>query len=142
MNRFTKISNTGKDLKDTAKKWNAVRDNTTGLIWSARNVGKEQLSHAKADAAAKAVDLCGASDWRLPTVEELFCLADRTRSTPAIDTAFFKCHSSWYWSSSAVAGGPDYAWGVDFYYGYSDYGNRYDTAFVRAVRGPVAVPGQ
>ena len=134
--RFVKISDTGTELPPDAPEWAAVLDQAAGLMWSTNNVGKGELKHAAAEKAVAALDLAGAQDWRLPAVEELFLLADRTRYNPAIDTAFFpSCKSDWYWSSSPDASAPAvFAWLVYFGGGHAAYISRDCTAFVRAVR--------
>lgn len=120
MNSFTKTK---------VGKVAAVKDNTTGLIWQAKGSPK-RLTYAKAEEYVKKLG----DGWRLPTVEELFCLADRTREAPAIDTDYFECESSWYWSSTPYAGDSDYAWIVYFGNGDSSWNGRDDGGFVRAVR--------
>ena len=86
--------------------------------------------------AVNAQGLCGASDWRLPAREELHSIVSYDRINPAIDTEYFPdTPSTWFWSSSSVAGYPDSAWLVYFYDGsVYDYYKLYDSA-VRLVRG-------
>jgi hypothetical protein len=74
-------------------------------------------------------------DWRLPTVHELFSLADHSRVNPAIDPCFSYTAADYYWSSTTYAYGPDYAWGVYFLTGSVGYGYKSFYGFVRAVRG-------
>lgn len=77
---------------------------------------------------------CGASDWRLPTKEELLSLVNFAQinlpsGNPLIDTAYFpNTVSGWFWSStpavsdasgSTISGG----WFVDFGNDGSDGGN-------------------
>jgi len=51
------------------------------------------------------------TDWRLPTIQELFTLVDYSRCNPAIDTTIFpNTEASSYWSSTAYAHNPNYAW--------------------------------
>lgn len=106
------------------------------LMWT-HTLGEKNFKGAQALIdKANAEKLGGYSDWRLPTIEELFCLADRTRSSPAIDKDAF--HDTpdygWYWSSTPYAPGSGYAWGVDFHGGYS-HGLAHDYDYgVRAVR--------
>ena len=135
MSRFIKVDAKGKQLAAGAKKWVAVIDSATGLMFTADDVG-DARNHADAEAAVAALTLAGFSDWRLPTVEELFALADRTRVNPAIDAAFFpSCKSDWYWASSAWAPAPaGGAWIVDFHNGTSYSARRNGKARVRAVR--------
>ena len=142
MERFTKVDSKGKSLPATAKKWDAVIDNTTGLMWSAADVGGS-MPHADAEKKVSGLKLAGASDWRLPTVEELFPLADRSRYDPAIDTAYFPtCKSDWYWTASSWAPSPaSGAWIVGFRGGDSGGDARGSNARVRAVRS-VSSAGQ
>lgn len=80
--------------------------------------------------------LCGATDWRMPTVKELEGIADMGRLSPAIDPVFFpNTPSSYVWSGSPLAGGPSYAWVVGFYYGNASYDYRDYGYHVRLVRG-------
>lgn len=134
MSRFTKIGADGAKLDDAAKEWVAALDNTTGLLWSVEET--KRLTWKKASAAVAKMDAAGFTDWRLPTVEELFLLADRTKHSPAIDTAYFPdCKSDWYWTSTPAASSPsDCAWLVLFYYGFAYWGNRSLDYCVRAVR--------
>jgi hypothetical protein len=134
MNRFTKIGKDGAKLDDGANEWVAVLDNTTGLIWDAGET--EELNFAAAQSHANGSEVAGFKDWRLPTVEELFMLADRTKFEPAIDKGFFpNCHNDWYWTGTVVAKYPaDCAWLVDFDDGGADWGAQNDGYRVRAVR--------
>lgn len=84
-----------------------------------------------------AVGLCGASDWRLPSREELHSLLNLDRINPAIDTDYFPNTMAWsplyyhehraYLSSSASPNSAAgwgviwgmHSWGVDFYTGSS-----------------------
>ncbi len=77
-----------------------------------------------------------ASDWRLPTMEELAFLAEETCFNPAINTtAFPATPSDWFWSGSPHANGSYDAWYVDFLYGNEDDNFRgNDDVHVRLVR--------
>jgi hypothetical protein len=134
MNRFIKISAAGLELPDDAAEWVAVKDTKLGVWWSV-----EETKSMKQPAAVKkaaAMKIAGFEDWRLPTVDELFALADRTKHNPAIDGTYFPdCKSEWYWTSTPAAFSPaDCAWVVYFYSGDAFYFDRYSNGFVRAVR--------
>ena len=109
---------------------NTITDNNTSLIWSKNTVAKD-VNH---DAAEKAVETLG-EGWRLPTVQELFTLADHSRESPAIDTtAFPDTENDWYWSSTPTAWNPSAVWIVYFHYGHVSGNYCHLSASVRAVR--------
>jgi hypothetical protein len=134
MSRFIKISSTGERLPGDALDWVAVLDEKQGLMWAKNHIAVD--NYKEATSALDGFELAAAKDWRLPTVEELFLLVDRTRTGPAIDVAYFPdCASDWYWSSTLYSASPgDYAWGVDFNVGYAGWGSQYGSGFVRACR--------
>jgi hypothetical protein len=80
--------------------------------------------------------LCGATDWRMPTVKELEGIADFGRVDPAIDPTYFpNTPSEDFWTGSPRAYDLDEAWYVYFYSGNSDHSDRYHQNLVRLVRG-------
>lgn len=106
----------------------AVRDNKTGLIWSAAPIGgSDGLNHADAMKACSALDLLGQKDWRAPTIQELLSIVDYTKNDPAVDKTHFKGPYGWTWTSTPYAGNPaGYAWYVylhngNAYYYYHSY---------------------
>jgi uncharacterized protein DUF1566 len=132
--RYVKIGEDGALLAADATEWVAVLDTKTNLMWAVEVLKRQTWK--KALEAPKKLAIAGFKDWRLPTVEELFCLADRTRIDPAIDTDFFPdTPSSWFWTSTPYSASPgDYAWGVYFYDGYSNCDDQAYEGYVRAVR--------
>ncbi len=59
-----------------------------------------------------------------------------TTTSPTINATYFPDikDNYWFWSSSPSANDGGDAWGVNFGYGYSGYGNKYRYGFVRLVR--------
>jgi len=105
-----------------------------GLMWDPAE--SKEMTQKQALAYVKKLRTGGFKDWRLPTVEELFLLADRSKYRPAIDTASFPdCKSDWYWTSTPAADSPaDCAWFVYFRYGNASWFHQDDSGVVRAVR--------
>jgi hypothetical protein len=136
VSHFQKIGADGTQLPDTATDHVVVLDTRTHLMWSATDITDKPLPFKKCGDACKSLALAGFTDWRMPTVEELFALADRNRHSPAIDTdAFPSCTGGWYWSSTVDASSPsDYAWYVYFGYGYAGCDRQGANGRVRAVR--------
>ena len=110
-----------------------VTDHKTGLIWQRADDGQQRNWF---DANQHCGDLFfgGKADWRLPTVEELFPLADRSRFDPGIDPVF-DCRSDEYWSSSISVSNADNAWLVGFQYGNAFWDAKANKYYVRCVRG-------
>jgi len=134
--------------------WGCTRDKVTKLIWEVKtknglraytnnytNWGNNQTGDASAFVAAvNQQTLCGAADWRLPTVAELQGIVDYGVAYPGQsinENWFSKTQSNWYWTSDGYvgyAGYAGYAWIVDFYNGYVSYDGRNYYSAVRLVR--------
>ena len=102
-------------------------DSTTSFQKSS---GRENATQAEIDASNNSIGyrnsvnasaLCGYTDWRLPTKDELLGIV-ASSGIPKIDTTWFpNTQASVYWSLSPYVGGSYDAWGVNFYYGYVSY---------------------
>ena len=126
-----------KYAKEIARQKELERQKTVtlnGLMWqddeNAKSVGKTWNGAIE---YCKNLSLVGYKDWRLPTIEELMSIVDKSRY-PTIKKEFKNSSSSYYWSSTTYMSYKSYAWVV--YFGNGDVYNNYkdSTYYVRCVR--------
>jgi len=106
-----------------------VTDNLTGLMWAKDANLAGAMTWAEALAYANNLSFgnagCGGpyTDWRLPNANELASLVDKSNYNPALPTGhpFSNVQSSYYWSSTTLAGYTDSAWHVSMGYGLVYY---------------------
>jgi hypothetical protein len=109
-----------------------VTANQTGLMWQKADDGVYR-NWADAGQYCENLDLGGHDDWRLPNIDELKTLVDRSRS-PTIDPVF-SCKLDYYWSRSTDVYDPDNECLVYFRDGEVDaYTETYYGGYVRCVR--------
>ncbi|MBZ0092148.1 MAG: DUF1566 domain-containing protein [Sulfuricellaceae bacterium] len=83
--------------------------------------------------AVRGSGLCGYSDWRMPSKDELLGIVDMS-NLPTINTTYFpNTPSSLFWSSSPLAGSASDAWYIYFGTGNPDWGGRDGPSQVRLV---------
>jgi hypothetical protein len=93
--------------------------------------GAKQVQ-AKANAGA---GRDGATDWRLPTMDELASIVEDACQIPAINPSVFpNTPVTWFWAISPKQLSAGYAWGIGFGFG-GYYVGRHDNGAVRLVRG-------
>jgi len=126
-----------------ATDWACTYDNVTGLMWEVKVSDPSHLRYMNWGYSAALLDtsnagpclssgrckaeefvadvnstsLCGHSDWRMPTVDELSNLADLgiAYPDPSIDPTYFpNTPASVFWTSSLDAGESQSWWIVDF----------------------------
>ena len=120
-------------VRDDAKE--VVNDTTTYLMWQDNSASKTVRKTWQ-----EAIDYCedmsfaGFDDWRLPNINELRSITDKSRHYPAIQTAFSNVVSSDYWSSTTDAGDTSVAWVVYFSHGDGYWGPKDSDPYVRCVR--------
>jgi len=85
----------------------------TGL--TCKGIAQDKCNTQSYVATVNKEGLCGKTDWRMPTADELHNLAHFGRISPAIDTNYFpNTVSDAYWSTSTMATAPQSAWYVGF----------------------------
>lgn len=100
-----------------------VKDNNTGLTWQ-KTPSSSHYSWQEAVDYCNALALGGYSDWRMPTLKELFSISDFSQGWPYLDTNHFDIAGTQvskdeqYWSSNnyvgvTVEGGSAAAFGVN-----------------------------
>lgn len=158
--RYTRLAAGGKAVKGDIDSARCVRDKETGLVWELKTddggihdkdndyrwggLGAEAVGSLFFDdwnsllAATNGEKLCGFSDWRVPSIDELNTLIKRREAGPQIAVDFFP-HTlpAPYWSTSAYQGYPEHGQNVHFGTGDAYYYNGYrgNALAVRLVRG-------
>ena len=132
--------------------WSCVLDNVTGLIWEVktndntlrdRDEGFTWYNSSTADGTPSDQDtgdfvdyvngnaevnsgngLCGQTNWRLPTVQELVGISDFSTYEPVVDTSYFPNSRTgayeWSWTAdlnSDTENLPNFAWLYNYYIG-------------------------
>ncbi|MDQ5939103.1 MAG: hypothetical protein QG557_50 [Pseudomonadota bacterium] len=119
---FTKISAIGESLPLNAKTWSCVKDNVTGLIWEVKTPENAKLTFPFSETqtvtqSQNEQKLCGLTNWRLPTIEELQSIVNYNVPLPnaTIDVNFFP-HSTneIYWSQSPYTKNKNEMWALYF----------------------------
>ncbi len=115
------------------KSGDIVSDSVSGLEWQDNAVGST-MPWEDAIAHCEELVLGGYSDWRLPNVNELKSIVDRSKDYPAIVNGFENTSSNNYWSSTTNEGYKSDAWIVYFYSGDVYNYDKDNGSYVRCVR--------
>ncbi len=118
---------------DFTKSGDIVTDSVSGLEWQDDAVGST-MTWESAITHCEALVLGGYSDWRLPNINELKSIADRSKISPAIVSGFENTSSNDYWSSTTYENSKDYAWVVGFGNGNVYYYRKGNSFYVSCVR--------
>jgi hypothetical protein len=151
---YTKLDAAGTALDPGAAIWAMVRDDVTNLIWEVKTdddtIHNKNHRYVLEDVQEKFIaqlnnnNFGGRSDWRLPTIKELYSILNNGDAEFKIDTAYFpnttfKDYSYMkdgaYLSSTERAETPDTYWKVEFLYGQVSLTGFPPEGFVRAVCG-------
>jgi hypothetical protein len=149
-NRYSLVNKLSSN-SDMYTKDECVKDDFTGLMWEGKTIsGLRSATNTYTNYedgrvndtseyvnAVNQFGLCGHSDWRMPTFDELFSIVDKD-STSLIDMNFFpNSVDSVYWTSSVACCIVNTRAIVNFAAGGSGTGGGYfvsNTAYVRLVR--------
>lgn len=114
----------------------AVLDKETGLVWE-RSTDSFPRIWIAALGYCYNLERGGRKGWRLPSVDELSSLVDRSQYGPALPTGhpFTSAYSSFYWSSTSDADQIDNMMYVHFSDGEVGSIDKIGNAYVRCVRG-------
>ncbi len=110
-----------------------VIDKDTDMMWqdSSKIVEKNYNDAVK---YCKNLSLGGYDNWKLPNIDELMSISDKSRNNPAIKKIFQNTKNSFYWSSSKYKGDSSDAWLVNFDFGSDHYFGMSDKLYVRCMR--------
>ncbi len=118
---------------------NVVTDHVSGLKWEDQSPIFSG-TFVEAETYCSNLELDGISDWRVPSLKELWYLADRNRynSYTAINPVFQNTRDSDYWSNQQDNYSSEYQsynWTVYFGEGYNNSRNRSSSFYTRCVAG-------
>ena len=150
----SEYSGTGEDY--TTQPWSCVIDNVTGLVWEIKTTnggtsdnsnqytwydGTNPTTQELVDATNTA-QLCGLTNWRLPTVQEIESLASYNY-VPAIDADYLPNtkgdSTEWYWTTDPDSSGSNKLWAYNAYSGSTASAGSGSTYYVRLVSSSDAV---
>jgi len=124
---------------DFTKSGDVVSDSTTGLEWQDNSdTNGTQRTWQEAINYCEALTLDTHDDWRLPNINELKSLIDRSKREPAIKGDVFEYIGTnnyyMYWSSTSIVGAENIAYLVIFGDGSVDGHGKVNNDYVRCVR--------
>jgi len=111
-------------------------DDKSGLVWQDdQSVSEKSYTYDEALAYCQNLKVDGFTDWRLPTLRELYTIVDLTVNRPALKRGFEIRDDGRYWTSTFFAKDPKKeAWYISFSYGESEPYKKSRLYHVRCVR--------
>ena len=118
-----------------AKSDHVIIDKQQHIYWQ-DNLSSKKSSEDFKDAVAYCDNLIldGLTQWRLPTFQELFAIADYTHYKPTIDSRFKYTNNGTYWTSTPFFANKSRAWTINFRNGISYYSYKSTNHAVRCVK--------
>lgn len=155
--RFEKLDSQGRVLFGEAKSWSCVVDHRSGLMWENKLANQQRAAQhtysLRGDGGECGLDrctieryvqqlnelaLCGRSDWRVPSKNELLRLVDYSQppSEASIDGRYFSnTQRGRYWSTDQFEYSDKYHWSVNFKDGINYIHHKNNRAHLRLVSG-------
>jgi len=115
---------------------NIFLDETTNLVWT--NNSKDttiKKDFTQAQDYCKNLNIDKYSNWRIPSLKELFTIVDITNYNPAVKDIFSYTAPSGYWSSDNYPLDNNLIMGINFYDGSDGLSNKTTTNYIRCVSG-------
>ncbi|RXJ83197.1 DUF1566 domain-containing protein [Arcobacter sp. CECT 8985] len=109
-----------------------VIDKNSNLMWQDNNLKRKNWNSAKKYCTN--LTLANYNDWRLPYFNELFFLADKNKSQPAINNIFRSVPTRSYWTNTPFYMDSSYFWEIHFGTGTANWENKINNYYVRCVR--------
>jgi len=119
---------------DFTKSGDIVVNNHSELEWQDDAVGNT-MTWTQAIEYCENLTLNGNGDWRVPNINELKSVIDKSRYNSAVVSAFMNMTSGRYWSSTTYESLKTRAWTVDFKDGKEAGERKIYNKHVRCVRG-------
>ena len=111
-----------------------VRDSETGLVWQDSS-GIVKRDWNGANKYCNELTLDGYSNWRLPHIDELMSISDKSRYNPAIKKIFKNTKTDdCYWSITKYKNDSSQSWVVYFNDGNDNWYFHTNSYFVRCVQ--------
>ncbi len=85
--------------------------------------------------ALNAAKFGGFTDWRMPTLKELFAIGNHGISSPSVNQGYFQKTGTSYWSSTPTGYNSFVAWGISFSGPQNTTGDKATSSYALAVRG-------
>jgi len=119
---------------DFVKSGNTVTNNRSNLEWQDDTVG-DQKTWIQAIEYCENLTLDSHDDWRLPNINELKSIEDKSLYNPAVVSAFTNKPNGHNWASTSYKSTKSSAWFIDFLDGKEAGGPKTNYKHVLCVRG-------